>query len=325
MVPARWGRRSLPLKVRVECTLKGSDEADPARRGPARRNLSATVHVGFLTIRLRSMSPPLCSENSSWARQRVSVASMTRTYDPARHNSLETTGMLDMCGRYVSVSTPEQLAESFEVDKVAAPDQGARYNVAPTLDVYAVIERDQQRRLGTMRWGFVPHWSKSLKGRAPINARIETVATSRMFATAFERRRCLLPADGFYEWQLRDDSDRKQPWFIHDPDDQPLALAGIWTVWRDPSVDDPDPVFSAAIVTTGARGAMADLHDRMPVVLPRTLHADWLTASSDEAPHLLRAVQAMPVPALRAHTVSDRVNNVRHDAPDLIREAAPLA
>jgi putative SOS response-associated peptidase YedK len=230
-----------------------------------------------------------------------------------------------MCGRYVSVSTPEQLAEAFEVDRIATPDQGRRFNVAPTLDVYAVIERDDERRLGTMRWGFVPHWSKSLKGRAPINARIETVATNGMFARSFERRRCILPADGFYEWQEREDSTRKQPWYIHDPEDRPLAFAGIWTVWRDPDDPEAEPVFSTAIVTTDAKGEMTRLHDRMPVILPRTLHRDWLTASEDEAPHLLRAIRAMPVPALRAHTVTDRVNNVRNDGPDLVEETPPLA
>lgn len=229
-----------------------------------------------------------------------------------------------MCGRYVSVSTPEQLAEAFEVDRIATPDQGRRFNVAPTLDVYAVIERDDERRLGTMRWGFVPHWSKSPKGRAPINARIETVATNGMFARAFERRRCILPADGFYEWQEREGSDRKQPWYIHDPDDRPLGFAGIWTVWRDPGDEDAEPVFSTAIVTTEAKGEMVRLHERMPVILPPTLHRDWLTASEDDAPHLLRAIQHMPVPALRAHTITDRVNNVRNDAPDLVEQAKPL-
>lgn len=229
-----------------------------------------------------------------------------------------------MCGRYVSVSTPEQLAIEFGVDKVATPDQGQRFNVAPTLDVYAVIEREDRRRLGTMRWGFVPHWSTTLKGRTPINARIETVATNGMFARSFERRRCILPADGFYEWQQRDGMDRKQPWFIHDPDDRPLAFAGIWTVWRDPEVEDPEPVFSAAIVTTEAKGEMVQLHERMPVILPQNLHHDWLTATDKQAPHLLRAIESMPVPALRAHTVSDRVNNVRNDAADLVDEASPL-
>lgn len=228
-----------------------------------------------------------------------------------------------MCGRYVAVSTPEQLAEALSVDEVKATDLGQRHNVAPTLDVYAVLEGEGgNRRLGTMRWGFVPHWSD--KPRGPINARVETVDTNGMFARSFRERRCLLPADGFYEWQERADSDRKQPWYIHDPEERPLAFAGIWTMWKDPEDTDADWVASCAIVTTAAKGRMTELHDRMPVVLPETLHRDWLTADPDDAPHLLRAIRAMDPPALRAHTVSDRVNNVRNDGPDLVHDAPPL-
>lgn len=228
-----------------------------------------------------------------------------------------------MCGRYVAISSPEQLAEAFAVDEVRAEPQGRRFNVAPTLDVYAIIDRDEQRRLGTMRWGFVPHWAKTLKGRSPINARVETIATNGMFRRSFRERRCILPADGFYEWQDRDGLDPRRPWFIHDPDDRPLAFAGIWTMWKDPADDDAQWIASCAIVTTAAKGRMRDLHDRMPVMLPDTLHADWLTATHDEAPHLLPAIEGMPAPSLRAHTVSDRVNNVRNDAADLVEEAAP--
>ncbi len=224
-----------------------------------------------------------------------------------------------MCGRFVSVSTPEQLAEAFGVDEVRTDPLGPRYNVAPTLDVYSVIERDDQRRLGTLRWGFLPFWAKSLKDRAPINARVESVADSKMFASAFAKRRCLLPADGFYEWQEREDSTRKQPYFIHHPDDEPLALAGIWTVWRDSEQgDDADPVFSCAIVTTKATGAMADVHDRMPVILPSKLWDAWLTAEPQEAPHLQQVVAGAGTPRLELVPITDRVNNVRNDGPELL-------
>jgi putative SOS response-associated peptidase YedK len=227
-----------------------------------------------------------------------------------------------VCGRFLSLSDPEQLAERFAVDEVRAPSLGQRYNVAPTLEVYAVIEREARRRLGTLRWGFVPYWVRELKGaRQPINARIETVATSKMFADAFRRRRCLLPADGFYEWQDRGEGRAKQPYLLADPDGAPLAFAGIWTVWRDPAVEDPEPLFSTAIVTTEARGAMADLHERMPVVLPERLWADWLTADEDEAPHLLEAVAALGAPRLTATPISRRVNDVRNDGPELLEPA----
>lgn len=230
-----------------------------------------------------------------------------------------------MCGRYVAISTPEQLAEAFHVDQVRADDQGRRFNVAPTLDVYAVIARDGQRRLGTMRWGFVPHWSETFGGRSPINARVEGIDRNGMFRQSFRSRRCILPADGFYEWQDREDLDRRQPWFVRDPDGAPLAFAGIWTSWKDREAPDAEWRSSCAIVTTQARGRMADLHDRMPVMLPTTLHDEWLASDPDDAPHLLRAVQALGPPALHAHTVSDRVNDVRNDGDDLVDEAPPLA
>jgi putative SOS response-associated peptidase YedK len=227
-----------------------------------------------------------------------------------------------VCGRFLSLSDPEQLAERFAVDEVRAPSLGQRYNVAPTLEVYAVIEREARRRLGTLRWGFVPYWVRELKGaRQPINARIETVATSKMFADSFGRRRCLLPADGFYEWQDRGEGRPKQPYLLADPDGGPLAFAGIWTVWRDPTIEAPEPLFSTAIVTTEARGAMADLHERMPVVLPERLWADWLTADEDEAPHLLEVVTALGAPRLTATPISQRVNDVRNDGPELLEPA----
>ncbi|MDX1622245.1 MAG: SOS response-associated peptidase [Nitriliruptorales bacterium] len=228
-----------------------------------------------------------------------------------------------MCGRYVSISTPEQLAEHFDVDEVRTQALGERYNVAPTLDVYSVIERDDERRLGTLRWGFVPFWSDGpKKGPSPINARVETVHESRMFADAFERRRCLVPADGFYEWQDRE-GRKKQPFYFHHPDDEPLAFAGIWSSWR-PQADDhdgdtpPEPLYSCAILTTAARGAIAEVHDRMPVILPERLWEAWLDEEETDAAQLQEAVASLGVPDLAAYRISDRVNNVRNDGPQLL-------
>lgn len=227
-----------------------------------------------------------------------------------------------MCGRYLSLSNPEQLAERFEVDEVRTEPLAERYNVAPTQEIYAVIERSGRRRLGTLRWGFVPPWAEQLRGtRQPINARIESVATSRMFATSFAQRRCLLPADGFYEWQERGEGRRKQPYLLRDPDATPLAFAGIWTVWRPPDDADADPLFTTAIVTTAAEGVMADLHDRMPLVLPPALWSEWLTASPEAAPHLVDTVASLGPPRLTATPISDRVNSVRNEGPELLEPA----
>jgi putative SOS response-associated peptidase YedK len=222
-----------------------------------------------------------------------------------------------MCGRYVTVSSPEQLAERFGVDDVTVPTLEPRWNVAPSLQVPAVLQRDGRRALGTLRWGLVPAWAKDLrKGPRPINARVETVHEKRMFTRSFEQRRCILPADGFYEWQVQEGSDRKQPWYIHDPDDLPLPFAGIWRTWRDPGTDEA--VHSCAILTTEACGLMRDLHHRMPVVLPPTLWDTWLDATPQGAPHLQEVLAAVAPPALRAHEVSDRVNNVRNHGPELL-------
>ncbi len=222
-----------------------------------------------------------------------------------------------MCGRYVSISSADELAERFGTARTEVEQLEQRYNVAPTLQVPVVVERDEGRTLTTMRWGFVPFWAKAVgKGPQPINARVEGVADSGMFKRAFRRHRVLVPADGFYEWQAREGSSRKQPWYIHDPDDRPLALAGIRSYWKDD--DSGEAVESFAILTRDAAGRMADLHDRMPVVLPEGLWATWLEATEQDAPHLHDVIARAGVPALEARTVSDRVNNVRNDGPELL-------
>lgn len=220
-----------------------------------------------------------------------------------------------MCGRYVLVSDADDLAERFGVHELADERLPPRYNVAPGTDVYAVLQREGERRLGTLRWGFLPHWARSPDDtRRPINARLETVADSRMFADAFARRRCLVPADGFYEWQARGDGRRKQPYHIADPDGEPLALGGIWSMWRGGG----DALATTAIVTTAARGIVADLHDRMPVILPVGWWDPWLSGEEVDAHHLVEEVAGLHAPRLVATAVSTRVNSVGNDGPELL-------
>jgi putative SOS response-associated peptidase YedK len=225
-----------------------------------------------------------------------------------------------MCGRFVSFSDPEQLAERFEIDEVRTDALPERYNVAPTLDIYAVIETSGSRRLGTLRWGFVPPWSKDPK-KGPINARVEGLCESKMFAPALQRRRCLLPADGFYEWQEQGEGRRKQPYYLHDPEGEPLAFAGLYSSWRpkgENEDEDAGPLFSCAIVTTEARGEMERIHHRSPLILPRRLWPEWLTASPEEASRLRDTVANLGPPRLVAQPISDRVNNVRNEGPELL-------
>ena len=227
-----------------------------------------------------------------------------------------------MCGRFLSLSGLDELATHLAVDEVVTDGLPPRYNVAPSMEIYAAITHEEQRRLGTLRWGFLPPWARSPKGgRQPINARVETVATSRMFAQSFAHRRCLIPADGFYEWRAATEDQPKQPFHIADPEGEPLVFAGIWTSWRDREDEAVPPVFSTAIVTTEARGAMAELHHRMPVLLPPQLWDEWAGADAQDAPYLLDAVAALGPPELVATAISTRVNNVRNDGPELLEPA----
>ena len=224
-----------------------------------------------------------------------------------------------MCGRYLSLTSPDELAERFKVHRNRLDVTGPRYNVAPSTSVPAVLEHDGERRLGPLRWGFVPHWAKQLKGTPqPINARVETVGSNRMFATAFTRHRCILPADGFYEWFDRGEGKRKQPYHIADPAGEPLAFAAIWSIWRDPQQEDAEPLSTAAILTTSAQGEMARIHERMPLILPASLWDEWLAADEAGSPHLLETVQALGPPRLTATAITERVNNVRNEGPDLL-------
>jgi putative SOS response-associated peptidase YedK len=238
---------------------------------------------------------------------------------PGLGSPVDLASLATMCGRFLSLADPEVLAERFAVEELRTEPLPPRHNVAPSTPIYAIVAAQGVRRLGTLRWGFVPPWTRALKGsRQPINARIETVATSRMFASSFAQRRCLLPADGFYEWQAREGARRKQPYHLAAADGDLLAFAGIWTVWRDPAIVEPEPLHTTAIITTTARDEMQRLHERMPVILPERLWETWLNAGADHAPHLLETLLALDPPRLRATPIGPLVNDVRNEGPDLL-------
>jgi putative SOS response-associated peptidase YedK len=234
-----------------------------------------------------------------------------------------------MCGRFVAASDADDLARLFDVDDRQTDELAASYNVAPTMPVYAIAEHATRRHLVSFRWGLIPNWSDDPKGAARmINARAETVADKPAYRTALQRRRCLIPADGFYEWRVdaggrsaaggpasRTNPSRRTPFFIHRDNGTPLAFAGLWEAWRQP---DGHWLRTCTIVTTKAAPRLQHLHERMPVVLPPGAWDRWLDRD-ERRPAAALALLAEPASDdLVWHEVGPDVNNVRNDRPDLV-------
>jgi putative SOS response-associated peptidase YedK len=226
-----------------------------------------------------------------------------------------------MCGRFAAATPPDELARYFAVHEVAETVLEPRYNVAPTDDVAVVVERDDVRRLDLFHWGFVPFWAKDPSvGNRMINARAEGLADSNAFRRAFERRRCIVPADGFYEWRKVPGKRKKQPVYIRRKDGEPLALAGLWEVWTAKG-DDATPLYSCSIVTGDPNDLVAPIHDRMPVILPPSAWDEWLARGNADVAALQRLLVPAPADVFEAWAVGTDVNTVGNDGPHLI---APL-
>jgi putative SOS response-associated peptidase YedK len=226
-----------------------------------------------------------------------------------------------MCGRFVQVSSPDLLVERFGVEEVATPAHEPSYNVAPRATVYGVRDRAQdgerRRYLSELRWGLVPSWAKDPKtGDRMINARAESLADKPAYQRAFQKHRCLVPADGFYEWQRR--GRRKQPMFIHRRDGEPMAFAGLWAAWRHANDPGAEWLRTCAIVTTNANDVLAPLHDRMPVVLEHRDWDRWLDPSADDVDALGRMLVPASDDLLVAYPVSTAVNSADNDGPELV-------
>ena len=219
-----------------------------------------------------------------------------------------------MCGRFTQQRPASELAEIFAAEPLVE-DPGARYNVAPTDDALVVVQREDRRAITAYRWGLVPHWASDLKtGSRMFNARAETLTTSPAFRDAFKRRRCLVPVDSFYEWK-REGSIR-QPYNVMREDGKPLALAGLWAGWKDPSTETVRRTFT--IVTTTPNDAIADLHDRMPVLIPDDAWDRWLDPAPADPSELIALLQPTDAIALRIYAVNRDVNDVRRDGPGLV-------
>lgn len=219
-----------------------------------------------------------------------------------------------MCGRYVRTLEPGALASYLGADEAATERLDPSWNVAPTDPVYAVAEQRGRRLLGAMRWGLIPHWSQDRKGPLNINARAETAAVKPAFRDSLRRKRCLIPADGFYEWEPKQDGRR--PHYVTLASGEPMMFAGIWAAWRDPESDDW--MRSCAIITTAANRRLSGIHTRMPVILEPESWDMWLDRELRETAALEPLLAPLRSEAIAEHPVSDLVNNVRNNLPENI-------
>ncbi|MDH3605490.1 MAG: SOS response-associated peptidase [Acidimicrobiia bacterium] len=223
-----------------------------------------------------------------------------------------------MCGRFVQSASADDYARYFGADAVQTEGLKANYNVAPTDPVYAVAEHKDKRLVGTFRWGLVPHWSKDRKSAARfINARSETLVEKPAFRDAFKSHRCLIPADGFYEWTRR--GDLKIPHFIHIGSHAPMALAGVWASWKDPATDEW--LRTCSIITTQPNEFMLPIHDRMPALLPEATWDAWLDRDNNDVEQLRGFLVPPPETLLETYEVSTEVNSVRNNRPELLLPA----
>jgi putative SOS response-associated peptidase YedK len=223
-----------------------------------------------------------------------------------------------MCGRFVQAGDPGEYAAYFGADLALRERLEPSYNVAPTRRVYAVAEHEEARLLGTFRWGLVPFWAKDEKiGSRHINARAETLADRPAFRDSFLHKRCIIPADGFFEWERRP-SGGKLPHYVHRAD-APLALAGLWASWRAP--DSDERLVTCTIITTEPNDLLRPIHDRMPVVLAPEDWDAWLDRGMSDADALRQMLRPAPEGALEEYPVSTLVNDTKNDYPECI---APL-
>lgn len=230
-----------------------------------------------------------------------------------------------MCGRFTLHASPEQIAAQFDVE---APEQLAdRYNIAPTQPV-GIVRLDRsgnEREWALVHWGLIPSWSKDPSiGAKMINARGETVAEKPSFRAALRRRRCLIPADGFYEWKRT--GSGKQPFYIRLSSHEPFAFAGLWELWTGP---DGSELQSCTVITTGPNELMEKLHDRMPVILAPDDYADWLgdgkDADAKEIERLQHLIRPFDAELMEAFPVSTQVNSPMHEGALLIKPLATIS
>ena len=229
-----------------------------------------------------------------------------------------------MCGRMTSTTSPYEIAEYFNATDItpAAEGHAPCWNVAPTQEILVIAEHKGARRLGTMRWGLVPRFATDASGAARmINARAETVGDKPAYREALRRRRCIVPVDGFYEWEAVAGSNTKQPWYFRSPSDSPIGFAGLWEVWRSASGNGTESsLTTCTILTTEASDDMLGLHSRMPLGLGPDDWDAWLDRSNADPSDVRAMLQPPSSGRLIAHRVACDVNRVANDGPHLVEE-----
>ncbi len=227
-----------------------------------------------------------------------------------------------MCGRYAASREASEIGDWFQVEELPSSELAPRFNVAPTSEVYIVVDEDKTRRLTVARWGLIPSWSSDAsRASRMINARWESVATKPSFRAAFRRRRCVVPADGYYEWRPAPEGtgSRKQPFYIYPRSGEPLAMAGLFEDWHGPHGE----MRTCTIVTQEAVGPVADIHDRMPVEVPESWWKRWLDPDLEDAQGALEDICVQSRTGVEAgsrdfYSVSTRVNAPVNEGADLI-------
>ena len=218
-----------------------------------------------------------------------------------------------MCGRFVRHSPPSTYAELFGIDPIPG---GPSYNVAPTQNVAAIRISDGNREGVQLRWGLIPVWSKDKK-TSFVNARSDTVLQKPAFRSAIKKRRCLVPADGYYEWKTV--GKKKQPYYFYMRDGRPFAFAGIWECWKG----EAEPLETCALLTTEPNEPARVVHDRMPVILPAASYDTWLDPSLDDPAAIQKLMATYPAAEMACHAVTPAMGNVRHNGPDCIEPIEP--
>jgi putative SOS response-associated peptidase YedK len=220
-----------------------------------------------------------------------------------------------MCGRFVGFRSLHELKKTFPIDR-ATCDVTENYNVAPSQEVLAIIKYEKENRLEKLHWGLVPFWAKDISiGNRMINARAETIETKPSFRNAFRKQRCLIPADGFYEW--KGPKGQKQPMFITLPESKPFAFAGLWETWH--KKNDPNMIYkSCTIITTEASDSVRGIHPRMPAILKPEMYETWLDPLKQNVNELKHILKTGIVTELVSQAVSKNVNSVKNNEPSNI-------